>query len=98
MAMPKHRVQLMYVNQSGKPLTDTLYEAFNKAGWSDQITYGDGGGSSLGIIAGPGASNAKTLKEAIESTTKLKVSLDKPTVPGIDLVYLFVGINSPEAN
>jgi hypothetical protein len=97
--IPKHRVQLMYQNQLGKPLADTLNEAFVKAGWSDQVKYTDGGGTHFGIIAGPGASKAKVLKDAIESTTKLRISLDKPNEDwGGDLVYLFVGINAPDSN
>ena len=93
-AFPKHRVQIMYLNQLGKSLAETLFQAFSKAGWSG-ATLSDGGGNHLGIIAGAGATNAATIKQAIESTTKLKVSLDKPdTAEWGDLIYLFVGINS----
>lgn len=93
-AFPKHRVQTMYLNQLGKSLAETLFQAFSKAGWSG-ATLSDGGGNHLGIIAGAGATNAATIKQAIESTTKLKVSLDKPdTAEWGDLIHLFVGINS----
>jgi hypothetical protein len=82
------------LNQLGKSLAETLFQAFSKAGWSG-ATLSDGGGNHLGIIAGAGATNAATIKQAIESTTKLKVSLDKPdTAEWGDLIYLFVGINS----
>ncbi|MDX3970658.1 MAG: hypothetical protein QHD01_29260 [Bradyrhizobium sp.] len=94
-ALPKHRVQLMYLNQLGKPLAETIYQAFMKAGW-DGATLSDGGGNHLGIIAGPGREKATAIKNAIESVTRLKVSVDKPDKPEIpDLVYLFVGINAP---
>jgi hypothetical protein len=94
-AMPKHRVQLMYLNQLGKPLAETIYQAFIKAGW-DGTTLSDGGGNHLGIIAGPGRDKATAIKTAIESSTKLKISVDKPDKPEMpDLIYLFVGINSP---
>lgn len=93
MALPKHRVQLMYLNQLGKPLAESIFQAFTKAGWSG-ATLSDGGGNHLGIIAGAGTNMAGAIKNAIESTTKLKVSLDKPNVPEFgDLIYLFVGIN-----
>jgi hypothetical protein len=97
MAVPKCRVQLMYLNQLGKGLAETLFQAFTKAGWSG-VTLSDGGGNHLGIIAGAGSNMAGSIKAAIESTTTLKVSLDKPNQPEWDMVYLFVGINPPEAN
>jgi hypothetical protein len=85
----------MYLNQLGKPLTETIYQAFVKAGW-DGTTLSDGGGSNLGIIAGPGRDKATAIKTAIESSTKLKVSVDKPDKQEVpDLIYLLVGINSP---
>jgi hypothetical protein len=94
-ALPKHRVQLMYQNQLGKSLAESIFQAFTKAGWTG-ATLSDGGGSHLGIIAGPGASMSGRIKDAIESTTKLKVSLDKPKMTEWgDLIYLFVGINPP---
>lgn len=90
---------LMYLNQLGKPLAETLYQAFIKAGWSDFVTFMDGGGNHLGIIAGPGANKAGALKAAIESTTRLRVSVDKPDQPeATNFVYLFVGINPAETN
>jgi hypothetical protein len=92
--LKKHRVQIMYGNQLGKDLAQSLYRAFQKANW-EGATFSDGGGAHLGIIAGAGAINAGFIKQAIESTTQYKVELDKPTVPEFgDLVYLFVGTNS----
>jgi hypothetical protein len=97
--IPKHRVQLMYLSQLGKPLAETLNQAFIKAGWSDSVTLSDGGGNHLGIIVGPGANKAGALKAAIEGTTRLRVSVDKPDRAEVpDFVYLFVGINPPETN
>ena len=91
--IPKHRVQLMYVNQLGKSLAETLREAFVKADWSD-IMFSDGGGNHFSIIAGPGANKAGALKFAIEASTRLKVSVDKPNATErAQVVYLFVGIN-----
>lgn len=98
MSLPKHPVQLMYLNQLGKPLAETLYQAFIEAGWLDEVKLMDGGGNHLGIIAGAGADKAAAVKQAIESATKLKVSLDKPNVPEWGGIYLFVGINSSETN
>ena len=57
--IPKHRVQLMYVNQLGKSLAETLREAFVKADWSD-IMFSDGGGNHFSIIVGPGAKGRGT--------------------------------------
>lgn len=91
--LSKHRVQIMYGNQLGKDLARSFYKAFEKAGW-DGVTFSDGGGAHLGIIAGPGANKAGLLKQAIESTTPYKIELDKPTTTELgDLVYLFVGTN-----
>jgi hypothetical protein len=83
----------MYLNQLGKNLAQSFYQAFQKASWSGAI-FSDGGGAHLGIIAGPGAAKAALLKQAIESTTPYKIELDKPTATGGDLVYLFVGTNT----
>lgn len=91
--LEKHRVQIMYVNQLGKALAQSFYQAFQKGGWSG-ATFSDGGGAHLGIIAGPGATKAGLLKQAIESATTYKVELDKPTTDRGDIVYLFVGTNS----
>jgi hypothetical protein len=96
--IPKHRVQLMYVNQLGKSLAETLREAFLKADWSD-IMFSDGGGNHFGIIAGPGANKAGALKFAIEASTRLKVSVNKPNAPErAEVVYLSVGINPPDGH
>jgi hypothetical protein len=49
----------------------------------------------LGIIAGPGAGKAGAMKAAIESSTKLKIVVDKPNASEIpDLIYLLVGIDA----
>jgi hypothetical protein len=91
--LPKHRVQ--YLNQLGKSLAQSIFEAFTKAGWLE-VTLSDGGGNHLGIIAGAGKGMAGRVKGAIESTTRLKIALDKPNKPEWgDLIYLFVGINPP---
>lgn len=91
--IPKHRVQIMYLNQLGKDLAQTFYRAFQKAQW-DGATLSDGGGSHLGIISGAGSNKAGALKAAIEATTPYKIDLDKPAAPEFgDLVYLFVGTN-----
>lgn len=97
-ALPKHRVQLMYLNQLGKPLAETIFQAFTQAGWTG-VTLSDGGGNHFGIIAGPGANLAGAIKSAVESATRLKVSVDKPNAQEMaDFVYLFVGINRPAEN
>jgi hypothetical protein len=92
-SLPKHRVQIMYLNQLGRKLAGSFYQAFQMAGW-DGATLMDGGGAPLGIIAGPGAGKAAHLKQAIEASTSYQVDLDKPTQSDFgDSVYLFVGIN-----
>jgi hypothetical protein len=78
-ALPKHRVQLMYLNQLGKSLAESIFQAFTKAGWTG-ATLSDGGGNHLGIISGPGTNMPGPIKDAIESTTKLKVSLDNTLI------------------
>jgi hypothetical protein len=91
--IPKMHVHLMYQNQLGKDLAQSVHEAFQKAGWSD-VLLSDGGGSTVGIIAGPGTNQATLMKSAFEGSTKLKISIDKPTAlesPGS--IYLLIGIN-----
>ena len=90
-AIPQHRVQLMYQSQLGQELAADINAAFKKAGWTS-VMFIPGAGNHFGIIAGSGNQKAGLLKTAIESSTKLKVELDKPDVPEWDVVYLFVGI------
>jgi hypothetical protein len=92
-SIAKIRVQLMYQNQLGKDLAQSVFDAFQKAGWSD-VTLSDGGGSTVGIIAGPGTTQASLVKSVFESSTKLKISVDKPTAPEMpSFIYLLIGIN-----
>jgi hypothetical protein len=91
--IPKLRVQLMYQNQLGKDLAQSVQEAFQKAGWPD-VPLSDGGGSTVGIVAGPGTNQATLIKSAFEGSTKLKISVDKPTAPeSPGFIYLLIGIN-----
>jgi hypothetical protein len=54
----------------------------------------DGGGSTVGIIAGPGANQASAIKAVFEGSTKLKIQVDKPTVQEMpSFIYLLIGIN-----
>lgn len=90
--IPRMRVQLMYQNQLGKDLAQSVFDAFQKAGWSD-VTLSDGGGSTVGIIAGPGANQATAIKAVFEGSTKLKIQVDKPTAPEMpSFIYLLIGI------
>jgi hypothetical protein len=90
---PKYPVQLMYLNQLGKDLAESIHTAFIKAGWNEQVKFMPGAGNHFGIIAGAGTETAAALKVAIEKSTTLKVELDKPNVSDRGLVYLFIGIN-----
>lgn len=91
--IPKMHVQLMYQNQLGKDLAQSVHEAFQKAGWSD-VPLSDGGGNVVGIIAGPGTKQATLIKSAFDSSTKLKISVDKPAAPeSPGSIYLLIGIN-----
>ena len=92
-SIPKHRVLIMYGTELGRELAQSLYRAFQKAGW-EGATFSDGSGAHLGIIAGPGASRAGLIKQAIEATTRYKIDLDKPTNSDSgNVIYLFVGTN-----
>jgi hypothetical protein len=92
-SMTEYRVQVMYLNRLGKPLAETIFEAFGKAGWTTAV-LSDGGGSHLGIVVGSGSGKAGAMKAAIESSTRLKVTVDKPNGQEYDSIYLFVGINA----
>lgn len=92
-ALEKRRIQIMYGNQLGKDLAQSISDAFTKAGWP--VVFSEGGGLGIGVSTGPGNRMAYTLKQAIEATTKLKVVLVRPEEldnPGI--VFVAVGINS----
>src|SRR6266403_1033215 len=82
-ALPKRRIQVMYVNYLGKNLAKSFADAFEKAGWTD-VVFSEGGGLGYGISTGRGNGLALTLKSAIESSTKRKVNSFGPTEDGED--------------
>jgi hypothetical protein len=91
--LPKRRIQVMYGNQLGKDLAQSIADAFTKAGWTEVI-FSEGGGLGIGVSTGRGNGMALTLKRAIETATKFKVASfgpDEPDVPSI--VFVGVGIN-----
>ncbi len=91
--LSKRRIQVMYANQLGKELAQSIADAFVKAGWKD-MHFSEGGGLGIGVGTGRGNGMALTLKQAVESSTGLKVDSfgpDEPDTPGI--VFVSVGIN-----
>jgi hypothetical protein len=91
-ALEKRRIQIMYGNQLGKDMAQSISDAFTKAGWP--VIFCEGGGLGIGVSTGPGNGMAYILKQAIEATTKLKVALVRPEEPDIpDIVFVAVGIN-----
>jgi hypothetical protein len=93
-ALPKRRIQVMYVNYLGKNLAKSFADAFEKAGWTD-VVFSEGGGLGYGISTGRGNGLALTLKSAIESSTKRKVNSFGPTEDGERSgLFVAVGINS----
>ncbi len=91
--LPKRRIQVMYANQLGKDLAQSIADAFTKAGWTEVI-FSEGGGLGIGIGTGRGNGMALTVKQAIESSTKFKVSSfgpDETDSPGF--AFVSVGIN-----
>jgi hypothetical protein len=50
-ALPKRRIQVMYVNYLGKNLAKSFADAFEKAGWTD-VVFSEGGGLGYGISTG----------------------------------------------
>jgi hypothetical protein len=93
-ALPKRRIQVMYVNYLGKNLAKSFADAFEKAGWTD-VVFSEGGGLGYGISTGRGNGLALTLKSAIESSTKHKVNSFGPAEDGERSgLFVAVGINS----
>ena len=52
-ALPKRRIQVMYVNYLGKNLAKSFADAFEQAGWTD-VVFSEGGGLGYGISTGRG--------------------------------------------
>jgi hypothetical protein len=93
-ALPKRRIQVMYVNYLGKNLAKSFADAFEQGGWTD-VVFSEGGGLGYGISTGRGNGLALTLKSAIESSTKRKVNSFGPTEDGERSgLFVAVGINS----
>jgi hypothetical protein len=90
--LSKRRIQVMYVNYLGKDLARSFADAFERAGWPE-VVLSEGGGLGEGVGTGRGNGMALTLKAAIESATKLKVSSFGPTEPDLPgIVFIAIGI------
>jgi hypothetical protein len=89
----KSRATVMYENALGKPLAQSIFDAFQEAGWTEaNLTPGSGLGE--GIVVG-WSSRAVAIGKILESTAKLKRVWAKDTEKEIhDLVIVGVGINS----
>jgi hypothetical protein len=88
------KIQVMYVNQLGRSLAQSIADAFVAAGWSD-MHFSEGGGLGIGVSTGRGNGMALKLKEAIETSTRFNTvhsfGPTEPDYPGV--VFVGVGIN-----
>jgi hypothetical protein len=92
--LEKRRIQVMYVNQLGKELAQSIADALRRGGWTD-MHFSEGGGLGIGISTGRGNGMAFKLKDAIEASTRFKkvesYGPNEADAPGI--VFVGVGIN-----
>jgi hypothetical protein len=92
--LEKRRIQVMYVNQLGKELAQSIADAFTRGGWTD-MHFSEGGGLGIGISTGRGNGMAFKLKDAIEGSTRFKrvesYGPDEADTQGV--VFVGVGIN-----
>jgi hypothetical protein len=93
MTTPRIDVRIMYENQLGKELAESLFASFQKAGWKE-VKLSPGGGLGLGISVGHGPV-VEPVRTAIERSTKLRVRLSDPAQPGASgSMFVAVGINA----
>jgi hypothetical protein len=92
--LQKRRIQVMYVNQLGKELAQSIADAFTRAGWAD-VHFSEGGGLGVGISTGRGNGMAFKLKDAIEGATRFKKveSYGPDEADARSTVFVGVGIN-----
>jgi hypothetical protein len=92
--LEKRRIQVMYVNQLGKELAQSIADAFTRAGWKD-MHFSEGGGLGIGISTGRGNGMAFKLKDAIEASTRFKKveSYGPDEADPRSSVFVGVGIN-----
>jgi hypothetical protein len=87
-------VNILYENQLGKDLAETILEAFKKAKWPEAFVS-HGAGIGVGIQVGYGGGVALKIKNALETLTKLRPLLlhpEKQDQPGSTYI-LSIGVN-----
>jgi hypothetical protein len=91
--IPPKFINIIYENQLGKELGQTIHEAFKLAKWPEAF-LSQGAGLGVGIALGYGSGTALKIKGAIEASTKLRPTLQAPDEPdGNASFVVFIGIN-----
>jgi len=89
--IPPKFTNILYENQLGKDLAQTLLEAFKRAGWPE-VWASHGMGHGLGLNVGYGSGTALKIKNAVEASTKLRPTLQAPDEQETEGSIFFVGI------
>jgi hypothetical protein len=88
----KSRIQIIYENAFGKELAQSFLDAFREAGWDGApLVTGTGFGDE--VLIGY-STRAVAAKEAIESSSNIKIRAIDTEKEIADLMVLGVGINS----
>jgi hypothetical protein len=86
--IPIGQLTVMYENQLGRALAQSIAAAFSRAGWSPDVTHG--GALGIGVSTGRGAGLPNQLQQALESMGGLgPIGICGPTEPHR---FLFVAV------
>lgn len=86
-------LNILYENQLGKDLGQSILDAFKKANWP-QVYLSQAGGIGVGIAVSRGSGTALKIKEAIDVSTRLRAVLQLPDEPEESgIFFVMVGIN-----
>jgi hypothetical protein len=92
-AVPPRFMNVFFENKLGEELAQSMLQAFKKAGWQ-QAYLSRGAGLGPGLSVGSGSGIAMKIKQAIESATRLRPSLENPTEPDDNTMFhISVGAN-----
>jgi hypothetical protein len=92
--IPPKFLNVFYENELGKDLAQTIMEAFRRAKWPE-VFLNHGAGLGDGFAVGSGGGTALKIKSAIDSSTKLRPSLQFPndTDDTYSSFFIMIGTN-----
>lgn len=89
--LPKQHLIVMFHDELGRPLAESIVDAFKQAGWTDVVCT-EGQGLGVGLSTGRGDGMALALKTAIEHMTHFNVSSMGADEKDTGFLFVSVGV------